>query len=326
MLKMFSTHRHGLGVAELARHQSVSEKTIRRDLQVLKQLGFPLEERTGEFGKKTWHALDLPGIPGLNFNLTEVMSLYLARRFLEPLIGTQFWDGAFSAFNKIRATFSPVMLAYFEKLAGVLYQSFEPISDYSQHSESIDSLLRALEDRQVVILTYRSQRVSEAISYDVHPYGMVLHKRAFYLVAYAPNHGEIRHYKIDRVEHVEVTTLQFPRPAGFNLEDHFAGSFGVFHGDGALEVVRIWFSPHVARYVAEKRWHPTQTTTRNRDGSLTVEFRLNSTEELKRWLLTFGPQAIVLAPASLRNEIAAELQQTLAAYEKVASSQLSVVR
>jgi predicted DNA-binding transcriptional regulator YafY len=38
-----------------------------------------------------------------------------------------------------------------------------------------------------------------------------------------------------------------------------------------------------------------------------IEFRLSATEEIKRWLLTFGRNAEVLEPASLIAELREEL-------------------
>jgi len=59
--------------------------------------------------------------------------------------------------------------------------------------------------------------------------------------------------------------------------------------------------------------------TPQRDGSLLAELRLSSTAELKPWILSFGPAAEVLEPPSLREEIAAELEQMLTAYDRKAS-------
>ena len=50
------------------------------------------------------------------------------------------------------------------------------------------------------------------------------------------------------------------------------------------------------------------------DGSLIAEFELTATEEIKAWTLSFGSKAEVLEPASLRAEIAAELQHSIGRY------------
>jgi len=78
--------------------------------------------------------------------------------------------------------------------------------------------------------------------------------------------------------------------------------------------VRVRFSRNVARYVEEKTWHPSQKLTRQKDGSLAAEFDLSTTEEIKRWILSFGKNAAVLAPECLRREMNDELRSTLLQY------------
>jgi predicted DNA-binding transcriptional regulator YafY len=94
-----------------------------------------------------------------------------------------------------------------------------------------------------------------------------------------------------------------------------ARSFGVFHGEGDVHV-KVRFSPTVARYVEEGRWHASQKLTREKDGSVLAEFDLSSTEEIKRWVSGFGKEAEVLEPESLRQEITDELQSSLLQYRQ----------
>ena len=116
---------------------------------------------------------------------------------------------------------------------------------------------------------------------------------------------------------VDVTTLQFSLDPGFQLQKHLANSFGIFQGDDRpdhLQKIRIRFSKEAARYVQEKTWHPSQTLTREKDGSVVLEVSLNNTTEIKSWTLSFGPRATVLEPESLRNEIIADLKTQLSKY------------
>jgi predicted DNA-binding transcriptional regulator YafY len=93
-----------LTIREMAADAGVGLQTIRRDLDLFRDLGFPLEEMTGEFGRKTWVMKTPCDQPPLSFRFDEALALYLSRRFLEPLAGTLFWEAAQSAFRKIRAT------------------------------------------------------------------------------------------------------------------------------------------------------------------------------------------------------------------------------
>jgi predicted DNA-binding transcriptional regulator YafY len=115
-----------------------------------------------------------------------------------------------------------------------------------------------------------------------------------------------------------VDQVTFTVPEDLDLDAHFAGSFGIYDGKSQV-VVRVRIAPSRARYVREKLWHPSQQIQPHGDGSLTVEFRLSGTVEIKSWILSFGRDAEVLEPKSLRQDLAAELQATLESYRETAS-------
>ena len=45
-----------------------------------------------------------------------------------------------------------------------------------------------------------------------------------------------------------------------------------------------------------------------------AEFRLSSTQEIKRWIMTFGPSAVVLEPEELVQEIHHDLSRMIVKY------------
>jgi len=67
--------------------------------------------------------------------------------------------------------------------------------------------------------------------------------------------------------------------------------------------------------VKESRWHGSQKLTTQPDGSLIAEFSLPDTQEIKRWIMSFGPSAKVLGPEALVEEIANDLQRMLWTYK-----------
>ncbi len=162
-------------------------------------------------------------------------------------------------------------------------------------------------------LTYRSLRATEPVAYEIHPYGLVHHRGSLYLVGRSAEHNEIRHWKIDHMDHAELTDSRFTRPEDFDLHQHMGGSFGVFHEEGEVHV-KVCFSAEVVRHVGEKLWHPSQRLTPQPGGGLLAEFDLDGTEEIKRWLLSFGRHAEVLQPAGLREELAGEAPQLATTY------------
>lgn len=321
LLKALSSRRQGITLREMAAETGCSLKTIRRDLNTLQRVGFPLAQIESDHGRKHWrldaaHLDSPPGEAALTFNITEALSLYLGRQFLEPLAGTHFWDGAQSAFRKIRACLGETALRFLDQFAAGFLQTTIGVRDYARHAEIIDTLMIGIEDGRSVRVTYHSLQSAEPATYTLQPYGLVWHKSALYLIARAPHHGEVRHYRVDRVTAADLTNRRFERPADFDLREHFRAAFGVYRGDGRLQRIRVQFLPAVARYVQEARWHPSQRLTPQRDGSLVAEFELDETEEIKRWILSFGVNAVVEGPTGLVEEMRGEVEGMRAGYER----------
>jgi len=259
LLQILSARRQATTVRELAAEMNVIDKTIRRDLQFLASLGFPIVEIVGEYGRKTWR-LDFPsGVPPLSFTLTEVAALHVGRELMLPLAGTDFGSGAHSTFRKIRSALGDAAVKYLAKLAAIFHATSFGASDYSNHTAIIDQLMIACEDSKVAFVTSQSQRATESVTVEVYPYGIVHHKGALYLVAFVREHNELRHYKVNRISTVGIHAQQIPiqRPADFDLKRHLTDSFGIMRGDGVTQRVRIRFTREVARIVREKTWHPS---------------------------------------------------------------------
>jgi len=110
--------------------------------------------------------------------------------------------------------------------------------------------------------------------------------------------------------------MPFTIPDSLDLDQELTTSFGIYHADAESVHVKLQFSRRVARYVAEYRWHPSQQTTPQYDGSLTVEFQISGTKELKSWLLGFGQHAEVLEPPELPDDIINEIGVMAELYTK----------
>ena len=175
-------------IKELAQELSVNDRTIRRDLNALRKANFPLEERVTAHGLKNWKIIDGGANVPIHFNWSEAVALYLGRRLLDPLAGTNFWTSSQSAFNKIRAMLGEAALAQLSKVERTFLQTMPGVSDYSSKSELIDLLMLAIEDHKIAWVAYQSERATEPVSLELYPYGIVYHKGSLYLVAHSCSH------------------------------------------------------------------------------------------------------------------------------------------
>jgi predicted DNA-binding transcriptional regulator YafY len=320
LLRFLADARTGYTVKEIQQETGVSIETARRDLRDLTDAGFKVHEATGYRGVKRWRVEGFED--GFTFSITDLLSIYMGRQFLETLAGTPFWDGQQKVFSKIRGALGPSAINYLKKLAGCLHATSVGASDYTKRGELIDLLMIAIEDRLVSLIVYQSDRSTEPVEQEVYPQGFVYHRGSLYLIAWSSRRGEIRTYKMDRIEDVHSTKLPATIPEDFDLAEWLEHSFGVFRSNSTeLQTIRIHFTREVARYVQESRWHGSQQLSVQKDGSLIAEFRLTDTQEIKRWIMSFGPNAVVLEPRELVEDIQRDLAAMTAAYANVQKEQ-----
>lgn len=319
ILRTLAARRFGVTVQEFARDFGTHDKTIRRDLDTLRGLGFPITQREGEYNRNHWLLAVDSNMAAMCLDYSELLSLYVSRTLLEPLMGTVVWESAQSAFRKIKATLDEQKLQYLDELVGSIRRTTFGDSDYRDRSDLIDNLMVAIEGRRVTTITYQSARATEPTTYDVHPYGLVYHRGTAYLVAHSPEHGEVRNFKLDRMTDAvsEANTFPYQSDAGqeFDLAAYLHNSLGVYQSDQPPVDVVIRFAADAARYVSEHKWHHSQHLEPQPDGRLLVKLQLSALEEVKAWILSFGHKAEALEPPELREMIATDLAGMQAIYQ-----------
>ncbi|GAA4458910.1 helix-turn-helix transcriptional regulator [Novipirellula rosea] len=279
LLRLITLGRGDETIESLAASLGVSEKTVRRDIVGLRQLGIAIQEHVCQHGRKTY-SLSRESIDQVRFTYDEAFSLMVCRAGTSDFDGTVIGDASRSAFEKIQVALGGNHDDYFRRISPWLHRS-PGYGDYRDQADVIDAITLGIEDNKANSIVYLSARSTEPVSYDIHPYGLAEHNGALYVVGHSCYHGEIRTWKIDRMESAEVTEISFDRPADFNLSKHFSGAFAVIAGSEPV-TVRIRFRGSATRYAAERKINATQTEAPGPGGSLDVSVRLTSTIEITR--------------------------------------------
>ena len=123
------------------------------------------------------------------------------------------------------------------------------------------------------------------------------------MVAHSVKHGEVRKFRLSRIESVEATPLHFTVPEGFSVEEHFEGAWYVF--GGSPEQIGLRFSHRVARFVRERRPLPGQQIQTLRDGSVFYRATVRNLDEVAWWLMQYGGEASVVYPRELADKVVA---------------------
>lgn len=312
LIRELCRHRQGISILDLAHSEELSEKTIRRDIAMLQEEGIPIEETLGDRGRRLLR-IAAP-LSELSFEYDELLSLYLGRRLLEPFAGTPLFEGIHSLFQKLERRLFRESRSMLQELSDGFHQTRIGISDYSDRGQLITTVLEAVRNRVVLRLLYQKNTAPEASAYVIHPYSLVHHRGALYLIAFSESSAAMRHFKLDRVKSAELLERHFKTPSDFDPRKYLEQGFGIFSPAGRTWRVRIHFAAAAAAAVSESQWHPSQELQSHADGSLTLQLKLRNLEEVRSWVQSFGPLARVLEPEELVDAIVRDLTAALQSY------------
>jgi proteasome accessory factor BC len=158
-------------------------------------------------------------------------------------------------------------------------------------------LSRAIVSHKLVELEYYKINEDELTFRRVEPYALTNGREGWYLAAFDPDKDAVRHFRLDRVKHVELTDERFePR------SEVVAAEAADWLRTGQVEAsrtARVWVSPERARW-ARERWEVLEEW---QDGSVVVEVSFAGTDWLVREVLKEAGDAAVLEPEDSRKAV-----------------------
>ena len=293
--------RRQVSVSAAAQELGCDRKTIYRDLHVLEAIGVPLyQEERGPLSR--WRVVDGPKRKlSLTLSWAEMLALTTGRELLRVFAGTFFHDAAVTALDKIRAALPNEMAARARVAADVIVTGGHASRDYRGRADMIHTLAEAVRYRQTVRLTYQKLTAKRQADRLVDPYHLRVQAGALYLHGHCHRRRKPRTFLLDRATAAVPTGAVFARRADVDLSSLSQGDLGPW--SGRARAIRLRFSPAVARLVAERRIHPSQTSQWRQDHFLDVELSAPVSPALEQWLLGWAEQVEILAPAALRTRV-----------------------
>lgn len=292
-------------VEQLARACEVNAKTIRRDLEHLRdQLGAPVAYCRSRGG---WHYTSSTYfLPAIIITEGELIGLFLAEKFLRQTGATHFQADLQRAIDKLSELLPDVISVHRETVEQTqsYCNSVTSLCDLDVFRRLADAVLRR---RQLRVRYWTAGRDAETERL-IDPWHLRAIDGAWYVIAWCHLRTARRVFSCARIRSVEETGETFTVPADFNVDEFFRGTFKVLCDDGRpLQHVRLRFAPSAAKYIREKIWHVSQTLVDDADGGAIVELAVRSLIEVRRWVLSWGCECEVLEPDALRDDIAREV-------------------
>jgi predicted DNA-binding transcriptional regulator YafY len=281
-----------------------NSRTVRRDLEALQSVGFPvITER--HHGQTRWRLIEgFRDIPALGFSATELMALTFSRKLLRPLEGTEVQSALNSALNKVASALPPQGHAYVRALDDLFSIGLGPHKNYQQYKTTVDVITQAIDKRRTAQIRYFSASRGSTSRREVDAYRLWYAAGGLYLIAHCHLRQDVRLFAVERIRSITITDHPYQMPLGFDVEQYVRDALMVMRGRRID--VELLFSKKVAAWVKDKLWHSSQETFPMKDGRLRMTLKVADTDELVGWILSFGSQVRILRPDTLKKKIKEE--------------------
>jgi proteasome accessory factor C len=165
-------------------------------------------------------------------------------------------------------------------------------------SETARLVNEAIAGNRVLAIKYYKENEDEFTERRIEPYKLQNGPEGWYVAAYDLSRSDMRHFRLDRIQEVEVTDQGFEHRA--EAVEQAAAEGWMPDGEvPAASVARVWVSPERARWLAEVR----NVVSELADGAVIVEVPYAGTEWLLREVLGGAGELVVLEPPEAREAV-----------------------
>lgn len=198
---------------ELAERLDVSGRTIRRDIERLRQLGYPVESLSGPAGGYRFRAGS--AMPPLLLDDEEAIAIAVGLRTAAGASVRGIEEAAVRALVKLEQ----VLPAHLRRRVGALGSATFtlPVPGPTVDPQHLSVIAAACRDSECLRFGYRTRDGTDSHR-EVEPHSLVNHGRRWYLVGWDRRRDDWRTFRIDRLAKPASTGVRF-RPRKLPAKD-----------------------------------------------------------------------------------------------------------
>jgi len=288
--------------ADLAEQLDVSVRTVHRYFSMLEEMGIPLYSERGPQGG--FSLVRGYKMPPLIFSPEEAVAIYLGASLVKEMWGKLYQDSAHSAMAKLDNVLPEEQIQEINWARRSLAATGMHRSDLEKLAPILQEIRRAIRDQYRLELQYLSSHSPHPTERQVDPYALIYRWGWWYFVGFCRLRQEIRSFRVDRIQQLDLTDQSFSMPKDFDIQKYLEKDWQV----PSQIKARIRFFPemaHIARY-NQSYWDSIHDLP---DGSVEVTFSAPNLEWAASNVLAYGPAVIVESPSELQDLVATWSQE-----------------
>lgn len=199
-----------------------------------------------------------------------------------------------------------------ERLSGRV--SVEDIPSGHRH---LTTVMEAMTENHELKIGYRKYTSEETQSYTVRPYAVKEFAKRWYIVGYCVERKAMRVYGLDRIISLDICGKTFRMPAGFDVDELFSTSFGIYLPESRGETIRFKVSATDAKYLRDLPIHPSQQEKLSRKGNedeVMFEIFVCPNAALIMEFCRYAGRLEVISPEHVRKAVSDQLWKAVGQY------------
>lgn len=161
---------------------------------------------------------------------------------------------------------------------------------------------QTLEKIRTALLSFKKIKFSYPINDKtkeiiLNPYGVIISDK-YYLVGFNEYVSDLRLYKVDKIEQLEILEEYFDKDEKFSLVEYCKNSFNVYQED-PIDIT-LEFDKAVADDVLNYHFHPTQKVKQLENGNIQVKFKSGGTYAICQELFKWGTNVRIKRPSNFK--------------------------
>lgn len=194
----------------------------------------------------------------------------------------------------------------------------ENIPSGHQH---LTSVMEAMTDNHEIVIGYRKYSSTEAERLTLQPYAVKESAKRWYMIAYCVERQGLRVYGLDRIQYLEITDRSYKMPRGFDVDELFATSFGIYLPEQRAQKIVFRTSAKEAKYLRDLPLHSSQCEEESGQDHATFSIFVCAKDKNGKFyndlimeLCRYGSRIEVLSPEDVREAVATELKKAASMY------------
>ena len=307
MIFLFQSRRKWT-VSQLSDELDVSNRTIHRYIGMLEEMGIPLYSERGPYGG--FSLLRTYKLPPLIFTPEEATVLYMGARLVQDIWGKTFQDAVTGLTAKLDNVLPDDIRQEVQRAQRSLVVMTGASRDYSPYHDLMVTLRNCMANGQQILIRYHSFSRVET-DRKVDPYALIFRWGNWYLIGYCHMRGEMRTFRIDRINDLQILDEGFEVLHDFDAKAYLEETMRF---DNQIDVV-VRIDEEAAPQMRERSSDWMQVSD-HPDGSVTVRFDVDNLNWATGWVLSWGKYARALEPPELVERVKRSARELLEVYEE----------